>query len=104
MSNRLSPRLGLDTYSLRALNWNAFQQLDYCASHGVQVVHFSEPRLIGGLDHEHLKRVREHADRLGLDIEIGMLSICPTSGIFDKAQGSAEDQLARVIDAAVICG
>ena len=28
-------RLGLDTYSLRAQNWDAFQQLDYCAARGV---------------------------------------------------------------------
>ena len=66
-------------------------------------MHFSEPRLIGGLDRAHLERVRAHADTLDLDIEIGMLSICPTSGIFDPSQGTAEEQLGRVIDAAVIC-
>ncbi|MFL6279380.1 MAG: sugar phosphate isomerase/epimerase family protein [Vicinamibacterales bacterium] len=97
-------RLGLDTYSLRAQNWDAFQQLDYCAARGVTVVHFSEPRLVGGFDRAHLERVRARADALGLDIEIGMLSICPTSGIFDPSQGPAEDQLGRAIDAAVICG
>jgi len=89
---------------LRAQNWDAFRQLDYCAAHGVKVVHFSEPRLVGGFEPAHLKRVRAHADSLGLDIEIGMLSICPTSGIFDPAQGSADDQLGRAIDAANICG
>jgi 3-oxoisoapionate decarboxylase len=104
MPNPSLARLGLDTYSLRAQNWDAFQQLDYCAARGVKVVHFSEPRLIGGFDPTHLQRVRAHADSLSLDIEIGMLSICPTSGIFDPAQGSAEDQLGRAIDAAVICG
>ena len=98
------PRLGLDTYSLRSQNWDAFQQLDYCAARGVKVVHFSEPRLVGGFEPDHLKRVRAHADSCGLDIEIGMLSICPTSGIFDAAQGTAEEQLGRAIDAAVICG
>jgi sugar phosphate isomerase/epimerase len=97
------PRLGLDTYSLRAQGWTAFQQLDYCAARRVKVAHFSEPRLIGSLERPHLERVRSHADALGVDIEIGMLSICPTSGIFDPSQGSAEDQLLRVIDAAVIC-
>lgn len=97
-------RLGLDTYSLRAQNWTAFQQLDYCSARGVEVVHFSEPRLIGGFDKPHLARVRAHADSLGLAIEIGMLSICPTSGIFDPSQGSANEQLGRAIDAAVICG
>ena len=97
-------RLGLDTYSLRAQNWDAFQQLDYCTARGVKVVHFSEPRLVGGFERMHLERVRAHADSRGLDIEIGMLSICPTSGIFDPSQGTAEDQLGRAIDAAIICG
>jgi sugar phosphate isomerase/epimerase len=86
------------------MNWDAFKQLDYCAERSVKVVHFSEPRLVGGFEPEHLRRVKAHADALGLDIEIGMLSICPTSGIFDAAQGPAEDQLGRAIDAAVICG
>jgi len=104
MPNPTTGRLGLDTYSLRAQNWDAFQQLDYCAARGVKVVHFSEPRLVGGFERAHLERVRAHADSLGLDIEIGMLSICPTSGIFDPSQGTAEEQLGRAIDAAVICG
>ncbi len=98
------PRLGLDTYSLRAMGWTAFEQLDFCATHGVEVAHFSEPRLIGGLERAHLERVRAHADARGIRLEIGMLSMCPTSGIFDASQGSAEEQLARVIDAAVIVG
>jgi sugar phosphate isomerase/epimerase len=104
MTHSTLPRLGLDTYSLRAQNWDAFQQLDYCAARGINVVHFSEPRLVGGFARSHLDRVRAHADSLGLDIEIGMLSICPTSGIFDPSQGTADDQLGRAIDAAVVCG
>ncbi len=100
----MTARLGLDTYSLRAQGWTAFQQLDFCAAHGVRVAHFSEPRLIGSLDRPHLERVRAHADALGIALEIGMLSICPTSGIFDPAQGTADQQLARVVDAAVIVG
>jgi sugar phosphate isomerase/epimerase len=104
MPNAQPPRLGLDTYSLRAMNWDAFRQLDYCAAHGVHVVHFSEPRLIGSLERGHLERVKARADALGLDIEVGMLSICSTSGIFDATQGTAEQQLGRMIDAAVVCG
>jgi 3-oxoisoapionate decarboxylase len=104
MPNPNIPRLGLDTYSLRAQNWTAFQQLDYCAARGIAVVHFSEPRLIGSLERPHLERVKAHADSLGLDLEVGMLSICPTSGIFDATQGTAEEQLGRMIDAAVVCG
>ena len=31
-----------------------------------------------------------------------MRSICPTSAMFDKAQGTAEEQLAKMVDAAKI--
>jgi 3-oxoisoapionate decarboxylase len=93
-------RLGLDVYSLRFQNWDAFAVLDFCAREGVRVVHFSEPRLMGGLEPAHLRKVREHADRLALDIEVGMLAIAPTSGIFDAAAGTAEEQLTRMIDVA----
>src|SRR5258707_11197719 len=96
--------LGLDIYSLRSQGWTPFQHLDFAARWGVRVVHYSEPRLIGGLDPEHLRRVRAHADSLGIAIEIGMLSICPGSSIFKPEAGSAEDQLLSMIDAARIVG
>lgn len=96
--------LGLDTYSLRAQNWTPFQQLDFCAANGVEVAHFSEPRLLGGLDRRHLGEVRAYADARGVALEVGMLSICPTSGIFDPSAGAADEQLARMIDAAVLLG
>jgi sugar phosphate isomerase/epimerase len=95
------PRLGLDVYSLRFMNWDAFAVLEFCAANGVSIVHFSEPRLVGGLDLAHLQRVRERADTLGVDVEMGMLAVAPTSGIFDVSAGTAEQQLTRMIDAAV---
>jgi len=94
-------RLGLDVYSLRSLNWDALAILDFCAEQEVKVVHFSEPRLLGGLDRAHVERVRQRAEWLGLDLEVGMLAIASTSGIFDGAAGSADEQLARMIDVAV---
>ena len=101
MTSSPSPRLGLDVYSLRFLNWDALAILDYCAEQGVNVVHFSEPRLLGGLDPAHVQRVRQRADWLELDLEVGMLAIASTSGIFDGAAGTAEEQLARMIDVAI---
>jgi sugar phosphate isomerase/epimerase len=98
-------RLGVDLFSLRSQGWNAFQSLDYCAKLGVQVVHFSEPRFLGPLDDEdHLRRVADHARRLGIQLEVGMRSICPSSKMFDASQGSAEQQLERLIRAARLLG
>ena len=97
-------KLGIDLFSLRAQNWTPLQYLDYCAERKVQVVHFSEIRFIRSLDPQNLRTVREHAAQLGLEIEIGMRSICPTSKMFDKSQGTAEEQLGRMIEAADIVG
>ena len=95
-------RFGVDMYSLGAQNWTPFEQLDFAAKWKVKVVHFSEIRFLGTLDPENLRKVRSRADALGIDIEIGMRSICPTSAMFDKAQGTAEEQLTKMIDAARI--
>jgi len=100
----LKPKLGIDLFSLRTQKWTPIQYLDYCAARHVQVVHFSEIRFIGSLEPENLRQVREHAGKLGIEVEIGMRSICPTSTMFDKTQGTAEQQLTRMIDAASIVG
>jgi sugar phosphate isomerase/epimerase len=95
-------RLGIDMFSLRDQNWTPFQQLEFAAKWKAKVVHFSEIRFLGTLEPDNLRRVRSRADELGLDLEIGMRSICPTSTTFDKAQGTAEEQLGKMIDAARI--
>lgn len=100
----LKPKLGIDLFSLRTQKWTPIQYLDYCAARHVQVVHFSEIRFIGSLEPENLRQVREHAGKLGIEVEIGMRSICPTSTMFDKSQGTAEQQLTRMIEAAAIVG
>jgi len=95
---------GIDIFSLRSQNWTPFQYLDYCAAHGARVVHFSEVRFIGSLDAANLRQVRAYAERLGIEVEIGMKSICPTSKMFDPKDGTAKDQLTRMIAAAKIVG
>lgn len=93
-------RLGVDLFSLRSQGWDAIQHLDYCARFGAKVVHFSEIRFLGSLDDANVLKVAAHARQLGIELEIGMRSICPTSNLFDPAQGTAEEQLKRVIRAA----
>ena len=97
-------KFGIDLFSLRSQGWSPFEHLDYCAKHGAKVVHFSEIRFLGGLEKPHLEKVRDHARGLGIELEIGMLSICPTAARFDPKQGTAEEQLAKMIDSARIAG
>ena len=97
-------RLGVDIYSLQSQNFTPFQSLDYCKNLGIKVVHFSEIRFLGNLEPDNLKKVREYAAKLDIDLEIGMRSICPSSSMFDKTQGTAEEQLGKMIASAKIIG
>jgi sugar phosphate isomerase/epimerase len=97
-------RFGLDMFSLRSQGWSPFEQLDFAARWGVRVAHYSEVRLLGGLDPDHLRRVRAHAGERGIELELGMLSICPSAGIFDASTGSPEEQVAAMLPAARILG
>jgi len=97
-------KFGLDLFSLRSQGWTPFQYLDFAAKWGMRVVHFSEIRFLGSLEEQNLQAVRAHAEELGIEVEIGMLSICPTSTIFDKSKGTAEEQLTRMAAAARIVG
>ena len=99
-----SVRLGVDLFSIRSQGWSPFEYLDYCARWKARVVHFSEIRFLGSLQPDLLRKVREHAAKLGIEIEIGMRSICPSSTLFDPKQGTAEEQIGRMIDAARIIG
>jgi 3-oxoisoapionate decarboxylase len=103
-SQKPSARPGVDLFSLRSQNWTPFQYLDYCHQWGAKVVHFSEIRFVGNLEPDHLRQVRAHAEKLGIEIELGMRSICPTSKMFDAKQGTAEEQLTRMLQSAKIAG
>ncbi|MEO7190310.1 MAG: sugar phosphate isomerase/epimerase [Vicinamibacterales bacterium] len=105
-------RMGVDMYSLGAQNWTPFQALEWAAKMNVNMLHFSEVRFLGStkwqeaLAPDNLKKIRDKADELKVDIEIGMRSICPTSTDFASAQrndptlGTADEQIARMLVAA----
>jgi len=103
---RLVPpvRLGLDVFSLRSQGLSAMAVLDFCAVRRIEVVHFSEPRLLGPIDAESLHRLRDRADALGIQLEVGMLSICPSATIFNPAAGDAETQLVAMFEVARTLG
>ncbi len=96
--------LGVDLFTLRSQGWSAFELLDYVARQGAQIAHFSEPRFLGSLEEGHLRKVKAHADKLGLALEVGMGSICPTSKRFQASEGTAEQQLTRMFGVAKLLG
>jgi sugar phosphate isomerase/epimerase len=58
---------------------------------------FSDPDVYEYHSESYLKEIKARADALGLEIEPGMLSICPSSVIFNPQRGTAEEQLAQTI-------
>jgi sugar phosphate isomerase/epimerase len=104
MAQQPKVKLGIDLFSIRSSGWTPFQYLDFCAKWKARVVHFSEIRFIGSLEESHLKQVRAHAEKLGIELELGMRSICPSSKAFDAKQGTAEEQITRMIAAAKMAG
>jgi len=105
-------KFGVDVFSLGQQGWTPFQVLDWAAKMKVQMLHFSEVRFLGSprwqeaLAPDNLKKIRDRADELKIDIEIGMRSLCPTSSDFANAQrndptlGTADEQIARMLVAA----
>lgn len=105
---RLNVRLGVDTYTLRALRWKAFEMLDYASKTGLDSVQFSELPHLGTMeeaqDESYLKRVRAHAEKLGIKIEAGTWGVCPTNPGFNRKYGTAPEQLGTAIRVASILG
>lgn len=97
-------RTGVDLFSIRSQKWSPFEYLDYCAKLGANMVHFSELQYLGGLEDANLIKVREHAKKLGVAIEVGTRTCCPTSKSFDPKQGTGEEQMLRAMNAAHLTG
>src|SRR5437660_9345023 len=97
-------RLGIDTYSIRSQGWDAFQTLDYAAKLGLDVVQFSTRENLASHDSGYLQELSAHATRLGLQIELGMLSIDRFAASFRPELGSGEEQLTDMCRAAAVLG
>jgi sugar phosphate isomerase/epimerase len=90
-------KLGVDIYSLLFHKWDAFQHLEYAYGLGIDVVHFSDMAPFESLEQEYLRQVKAKADKLEIEIEVGMLSICPTSTRFSPEKGTAVEQLREML-------
>lgn len=97
-------RLGVDTYSLRWQDWDAFQHLEYAAKLGLDNVHFSERRFLASLSDDYLGSLKRRADGLGLTIEVGMMSFDKHARSFNQELGSGEQQLIDMARAAKTVG
>ena len=102
MPNKL--KLGFDNYSLNGSGWKAPRLLDYAASLKVDALLLSDLGVHENLSDGYLREIKAQADTLGIEVHVGMLSICPSSSMFDPTRGTAEEQLMRTIRVAKVLG
>lgn len=90
-------KLGFDNYAIRAFGWKAPQLLDYAAQVKVDTVLFSDLDVYENHSEAYLKELKHKADDLGIEVQVGTGSICPSAKTFNKKYGTAEEHLALLI-------
>jgi 3-oxoisoapionate decarboxylase len=98
-------KLGFDNFSIRAFDWKAPQLIEYAASQKVDTLLMSDLDAYESLDESYLTKLRDQADQVGLELQAGTGSICPTSKAFNqKKWGTAEDHARLLIRTAKTLG
>lgn len=81
-------KIGADIFSLRFNEWSAIEYLEYADQIGLNSVMFPDPTFFESLDDAYLRSIKAKAADLGLVIEVGIDSICPTSTYFSDERGT----------------
>ena len=97
-------KIGLDNFSVRALQWKAPALIDYAASLKCDTLFISDLDAYESLEDAALREVRHKADAAGIELYVGSWSICPTSKTFKKNWGTAEEHLRLTIRVAQALG
>ena len=79
------------------------QVLDYFSSIKLTWAMISLPAAIVG-DEAAIRQIREHADRLGIKLQLAHGSLCPSSRSFNAQLGTIEEQVSRALKASQIFG
>jgi sugar phosphate isomerase/epimerase len=103
-AKRRNIKLGFDNFSIRAMGWKAPQLLDYAATLKVDTVLFSNLDVYENHSDSYLRDIKKRADDLGLEIQAGTGSICPSARSFNPKYGTAEEHLTLLIRVAKTLG
>jgi sugar phosphate isomerase/epimerase len=107
MSSAAEPvpiKLGFDSYSIRAFQWKAIQLLDYAAGLKLDTVQLSSLGDYESLEPAYLQQVKDHATRLGLEIDAGIGCICPSSTSYNCKDGEPVEYVTRGLRVAKAVG
>ena len=95
-------KLGIDTWSIHSQGWDVFKTMEYIKEIGADVAHLSgAPE---NMEDSFLKSVRERANELGLEIEAGMGSICPSSTAFGPQRAGTAERTSKMLHVASMLG
>jgi sugar phosphate isomerase/epimerase len=97
-------KLGFDSYSIRAFQWKAIQLLDYAAGLKLDTVQLSSLGDYESLEPVYLARVKEHAARVGVEIDAGIGCICNSSPAYNKKEGEPAEYVTRGLRVAQAVG
>jgi 3-oxoisoapionate decarboxylase len=91
---RRNIKLGLDNFAVRAMGWKAPQLIDYAAKLKTDSLFITDFDALESFEDGYLSDLKRKAADVGLQIQLGTWSICPTSKTFKNKWGTAEEHLA----------
>lgn len=97
-------KLGFDNFSVRAWGWKAPRLLEFASELKVDTVLFSDLDVYEKHDDAYLRDIKKRGDDLGIEIQAGTGSICPSASNFNSKYGTAEENLALTIRVAHALG
>ena len=95
--------LGSIDGSVGGNNFTPVEFLDYLSSVKLTWAMLSLPAATLA-DETAVRQIREHADRLGIKLQLAFGSICPSARAFNAQQGTLEEQVGRALKASQIFG
>lgn len=90
-------KLGFDNFSVRALKWKAPRLIEHAVSLGCDVLLISDLDAFESHDPAALRDLGRQARDQGVELQVGTLSVCPTSTRFSDRWGTAEEHLRLLV-------
>jgi sugar phosphate isomerase/epimerase len=97
-------KLGIDNFAVRAMKWKAPTLIDYAAQLKTDSLFITELDAFEKQDDAYLGELKKKAADLGIQIQLGSWSICPTSKSFKNTWGTAEEHGALALRMAKALG
>src|SRR5690349_15041311 len=96
-------KLGVSLNTLNLQNFGVLESFDYAAQMGLDTVQLHRTKLKSA-EPEYLRSIKEHADRLGLSIELMHGCIDRYGSNFHPERGAPEEQMRDAFDVARALG